>query len=160
MRIEPATTADMPAIVARWEELMAHHLALDPVLYATVPSAANHYRGFLRRHLDDARCLVLVAPEGDRPQGGDILGYLVAGQGMRAPHFAVREVAFIHDLAVRPDARGKGVGRALVATALARFKARGLHFVQVNFAPGNPEASRFWPQLGFTTLVTEAYRRI
>lgn len=160
MRVEPATTADLPAIVARWEELMAHHLPLDPVLYATVPNGPNHYRSFVRRHLDDSRGLVLVAPEGDRPEGGDILGYLVAGQGQRAPHYAVREVALIHDLAVRPDARGRGVGRALVASALARFKARGLRYVQVNFAPGNVEASAFWPNLGFTTLVTEAYRKI
>ena len=160
MRVEPATTADLPALVARWEELMDHHRALDPVLYAQVPQAAQHYRAHLRRHIDDSRSLVLVAPEGDRRGAGDLLGYLVASQGMRAPHYVVREVAMIHDLAVRPDVRGQGIGRALVAAAFERFRRRGLQYVQVSYAPGNPEAARFWPHLGFSPLLHEAYRRL
>lgn len=153
VEIRPATVADLPDIVARWRELMAAHQALDPVLYATAHHADGTYRAFVRRHLDRPESVVLVAPE-----PGGLAGYLVGGIGHRAPMFRVREVAMIFDLAVRPERRRAGIGRALVEAALARFGSRGLTYAQVDFDPHNPQAAAFWRARGFTTLLCEAYR--
>ncbi len=155
VRVRRATRADLPAIVARWLELMATHQAIDPVLYATADHAEGTYRAFVRRHFDKPDSVVLVATDaGDR----DVLGYLVGGGGQRAPMFRVRQVGMIFDLAVRPDQRRRGVGGALVDAALAHFQQRGMPFVQVNFDPGNQSASAFWPARGFEVLLCEAYR--
>lgn len=154
-RIRRADRHDLPPIVERWTELMATHRAIDPVLYATAEHAEGTYRAFVRRHLDKPESVVAVATGAD---DRDVVGYLVGGGGQRAPMFRVRQVGMIFDLAVRPDMRRKGVGRALVDAALVHFRSRGMAYVQVNFDPENPEAAGFWPARGFTVLLAEAYR--
>lgn len=154
-RIRRAGRRDLAGVVARWSELMAAHQALDPVLYATAEHAEGTYRAFVRRHFDKPDSVILVAVDA---AGGGVLGYLVGGGGQRAPMFVVRRVGMIFDLAVQPDQRRAGIGRALVEQALEHFRERGMAYAQVNFDPNNPAAAGFWPRLGFETLLCEAYR--
>lgn len=153
--IRRATVADLPAIVARWVELMAAHAPLDGDLFATAGHAPGTYRAFVRRHMGKTSSIVLVADV-----DGEIAGYLLGGKGRRGPTYAIGEVGMIFDLAVAPGARRTGIGRALVDAALAWFDARGLSHVQVNFSLSNPSASQFWPALGFEPFLCEAYRPI
>lgn len=153
--IRRAGRADLPQIVQRWSELMATHQAIDPLLYATATHAEGTYRAFVRRHFDKPDSAVLVATDAaDR----EVLGYLVAGSGQRAPMFRIRQVGMIFDLVVRADQRRAGVGKALVDAALAHFRQRGLTYAQVNFDPNNASAAAFWPAQGFEVLLCEAYR--
>jgi len=57
--------------------------------------------------------------------------------------------AFIKDLVVLPQWRGKGVGSALVLTALAAFAARGAAAVALKVEAGNSKAQALYAQLGF-----------
>lgn len=153
--IRPATPADLPSLLDRWRELMRYHQGLDPELYALTHSGERTYRAFVRRMIDNRDGLVLVAPG-----PGGLAGYLVGGLGQRAPMFRVRAVGMIHDLAVRPDRRRRGIGRALVDAALDHFQQRGLHHIQVDWDPQNPAATAFWTTLGFAPRLTEAYRKL
>lgn len=153
--IRRASVDDLPAIVARWDELMAAHASLDATLYATADHAPGTYRAFVRRHMGKPGSLVLVAEV-----AGEVRGYLLGGAGRRSPIYTVGDVGMIFDLAVAPASRRQGLGRALVDAALAWFDARGLEHVQVNFSMANPSASRFWPALGFEPFLCEAYRPI
>lgn len=152
--VRAARPADLPAIVRRWRDLMQAHQVIDPVLYGVEDHAEGTYGAFVRRHLDKAGSVVLVAEAG----GEGLAGYLVGGVGQRAPMFTVRQVGMIFDLVVDPQRRRRGVGKALVATALARFRSHGLGYVQVNFDPQNASAAGFWPSQGFRVLLCEAYR--
>lgn len=154
-QIRPATTHDLDAIVARWHELMAAHRALDATLYATAEHAPGTYRAFVRRHLGKTSSIVFVAE-----QDGAVVGYLLGGTGQRSPIYTISAVGMIFDLVVAPAARRAGIGRALVDAALAWFDGRGLEHVQVNFSTVNPSAAEFWPRLGFTPFLCEAYRPI
>lgn len=154
-RIRRAARRDLGGIVDRWLELMAAHQAIDPVLYGVAEHAEGTYKAFVRRHFDKPDSVVLVAID---PADASVVGYLVGGGGQRAPMFLVRRVGMIFDLAVRPDRRRAGIGRALVEHALAHFRERGMHHCQVNFDPHNTTAARFWPDQGFRTLLCEAYR--
>ncbi len=183
--IRPATPADLPSLLDRWRELMRYHQGLDPELYALTHSGERTYRAFVRRMIDNHDGLVLVAPGGpdtathadpgatssfrldldasppDRPsRPGHLAGYLVGGLGQRAPMFRVRAVGMIHDLAVHPDHRRRGIGRALVDAALDHFRQRGLDHIQVDWDPQNPAATAFWTTLGFAPRLTEAYRKL
>jgi ribosomal protein S18 acetylase RimI-like enzyme len=149
-----ATPADIPAIVTRWRELMRTHAQLDPELYRLAPGAADTYAAFVRRRLGDRQTAAFVAPDGD----GDIAGYILGGIGHRAPIFEVQQVGMIFDLAVRPDRRRAGIGRALVDALAMWFERRDVRWLQVNYSPDNPLAAGFWTGVGFRTLLIEAYR--
>lgn len=153
--IRRGAPADLPGIVARWQELMALHAAVDASLFALAPHAPQTYAATVRGQMSDRDCLVLVAPSGDA-----IDAYLTAGLGLRAQVFAEREIGMIFDVAVRPERRGQGLGAALVAEAEAWFRRRGATFAQVDFAPANTAASGFWQAQGFVTLLAEAYRKL
>ncbi len=57
-------------------------------------------------------------------------------------------------ISVRPDLRGRGVGRALSTTAHAAFARAGLRRGVVWYSPLNPRASVFWHRQGYRPLWT------
>ena len=58
--------------------------------------------------------------------------------------------AEVLSIAVSPDARGKGVGKALISAALEEFARRGADKVKVAVWAGNKGAIRFYEQCGFS----------
>ena len=58
--------------------------------------------------------------------------------------------AFLKDLAVADEARGLGIGRALVATVLATFAARGAPAVELKVRPQRASAAlALYERMGF-----------
>lgn len=84
--------------------------------------------------------LLLVALQGGRIVGSAMAGY----DGHRG---------WIDYLAVDPDVRRRGIGRALVAEAERRLRAIGCPMVHLQVLPHRPEALEFAKHLGFA--VTE-----
>lgn len=86
---------------------------------------------------------------------GELLGYLLA-HGWPAesppPVGAVLDpqqtgdTLFLHDLAVSPIARGTGLGRRLVETAMESARAAGLDRAELIAVEG---AAEYWRRLGF-----------
>lgn len=60
-----------------------------------------------------------------------------------------RDLAVLWDVRVRPDLRGRGVGRALFDSALAWAKARNLRELKVETQDINVAACRFYAGMGF-----------
>ena len=65
---------------------------------------------------------------------------------------AVADEAEILTLAVHPEARRQGIGRDLVATALAEAARRGARTAFLEVAAGNTAARALYAALGFTVL--------
>lgn len=81
--------------------------------------------------------------------GGVLLGtgYLRANQGGGGAHVA--NAAF----ATAPEARGRGVARAMLDHALACARARGFEAMQFNFVvEANAGAVRLWRRAGFAVV--------
>lgn len=155
--VRPATPEDVPSIVRRWRELIEVHQAIEPDLFALSQRGEDAFRAFLRRQLKDrGSARVFVADEGRR----EILGYVVARLGVRAPFYRVLDVGVIFDLAVAPARRGEGIGQALMGAVDAWFRSEGIEYVQVNYSPANESASRFWERSGYRAFLTESYRRL
>jgi ribosomal protein S18 acetylase RimI-like enzyme len=57
--------------------------------------------------------------------------------------------AEILTLAVAPHARGKGLGRALLQSAIARAETQGAHAVFLEVGSDNPHALTLYAGLGF-----------
>lgn len=57
--------------------------------------------------------------------------------------------SFVKDLVVAPEQQGRGIGEALLLTALAALQARGAAEVRLKVVTGNAGARRLYARLGF-----------
>jgi len=76
---------------------------------------------------------------------GEVVGHLVADVTPNAG----RDIGHIKDLAVRPDARGRGTGRALLRAGLARLWSAGATVVKLEVRESNEPARSLYATEGF-----------
>jgi ribosomal protein S18 acetylase RimI-like enzyme len=78
---------------------------------------------------------------------GRAVGFIFCVLGDRG-----RKTAHISDFYVRPDARGRGVGRALLAAVIEPARENGLDHVSLEVLVGNTDARRLYERLGFAPV--------
>lgn len=100
------------------------------------PWSERTFRNLMRRA--NARLSVAESAE------GGVLGYAIAW-------FAGDE-AELGDLAVRPDARRRGVGRALLEAVLGDARQKGIRSVFLEVRESNDPAKRLYERAGFETV--------
>ncbi|HEX6686666.1 MAG TPA: GNAT family N-acetyltransferase [Candidatus Limnocylindrales bacterium] len=81
-------------------------------------------------------------------EGRDV-GLLTVEPDSPAPRLCPPGQPYIGPTATVPDARGRGVGRALVDAALDRAHRHGYRWVSVDFEAANPLSRPFWLGAGF-----------
>jgi GNAT superfamily N-acetyltransferase len=99
-------------------------------------------RFFFRRFLAPSEVGLLLAA---REETGGILGYACLYW-----HFSslrALETVLMNDLFVAPEARGRGVGRALIEAAAEVARERGAAWVEWSTAPDNHTAQRLYDSL-------------
>ena len=99
-------------------------------------------RAFFSRFIapsDDG--MLIGAWEGDR-----LLGYACLYWHLSS--LAAAETVLMNDLYVDEDARGKGVGRALIEAAAEIARDRGAHSLEWSTAPDNQTAQRLYDSTG------------
>lgn len=82
---------------------------------------------------------------------GQVVGVAVCFFGLST--FQARPLLNIHDLAVLPDYRGKGVGRALLDAVEARARQRGCCKLTLEVLDDNAPARRLYERCGFSDPV-------
>ncbi len=117
-----AVQADLPALVA------LERLCFGEEAYTSLQ---------LRQWLDLGGPLVRVADG-----SGGLDGYAIGA-------LAHDGSGWLLALGVRPEARGRGLGRALTSAVLDALHARGVHEVQLTVTPGNTAARALYAALGF-----------
>ncbi len=99
-------------------------------------------RAQYRRHLDSASASVLVASANHRRFLGTAVVFYRKGS----------RVARLYSLASRPEARGKGVGSALLATVEQAARLRGCRELRLEVRIDNATAVRLYERLGYRCL--------
>jgi ribosomal protein S18 acetylase RimI-like enzyme len=96
----------------------------------------------LRERIARGAAVVLIARRDGAPVGIAVcfVGYST---------FAARPLLNLHDLAVVPEARGLGVGQALLAAVEARARVRGCGKVTLEVREDNARARRLYEHTGF-----------
>jgi ribosomal protein S18 acetylase RimI-like enzyme len=92
---------------------------------------------------------LLIARDGDRAVGMLTLVTFPIPTGLRA---------WIEDVVVDEDARGRGVGAALTQEAVRQAQAVGARTVDLTSRPTRQAANRLYERLGFELRETNAYR--
>lgn len=136
MILRPATHAELPAVLAL---LADEDKVVDP---ASVVVTSAYERAFADIE-SDARNEMLVLVDGDLVVGCLQATY-IPGLGKGGA-----ERALIEAVRIRADRRGGGLGRELMARAVARARARGCALVQLTSNKQRTEAHRFYASLGF-----------
>jgi len=157
--IRRAEARDLPALARLWAALLEQHAALDPAFALRAGAEGSRTATLERalgRMLGDADGALLVHAGG----GSELAGYCSARIERATGLAAERARGEIHELAVAPGRRRQGVGRALVAAALAWASQRGVGRVEVRVAARNAEGQAFWRALGFAEFVDVLQRRL
>lgn len=145
-------TADVTAMGARITAMRPEHAEQVLAIYqlgidegnATFETAAPDWRGFDAAKLPRHRLVAL--DEDDR-----VLGWAaVAAVSVRGAYAGVVE----HSLYVGPEARGRGVGLALLTALLASTEAAGIWTVQSGIFPENTASLALHEKAGFRVVGT------
>jgi len=118
-------------------------------LSAEPPIPRDRYREQTMTALDDPRCLVLVAEDGD----GGLIGELSAlGRANRPADVG---------MSVAAASRGRGVGTALMEACVEWARANGVHKLSLQVWPHNDVALRLYEKFGFERegVLRNHYRR-
>jgi GNAT superfamily N-acetyltransferase len=146
-RIDVATTADLDDLLASVAGLFVEDGGrFDPTMDTTWPAhgGADYYG----RLVDDDTSLLALAREGGSGRTlGHLVGKLTGPDDLRRVRIAVLE-----SMRVAPDARGRGVGTALVAHFLDWARSNGAGQAGVSAFAGNEGAQRFYARHGFTPM--------
>lgn len=142
MTIRQACLDDREPAVRLWRLLQKTHEILDE-RYRTSGDAEDRWRQDFRDRLREHLTLVLVAEDSDR-----LIGLLTAQIYHPAPIYEPKTMVYVEDLVVEPEARRRGVGRALVERAIEWGNELGATEVRAGVLAGNQLARSFWEKVG------------
>jgi GNAT superfamily N-acetyltransferase len=103
---------------------------------------SDRNRSFFHRFLAPSEDGQLLAA---RDEGGLILGY--ACLCWHFSSLAAVDTVLMNDLFVAPEARGRGIGRALIEASRAVTRARGAAWLEWATAPDNHTAQRLYDSM-------------
>jgi len=138
LAIEPASRSDVPVILALIKEL-AEFERLSHLVVATEAGLAEALFGV------QPQAEVIVA----RLKGATI-GFALFHHNFST--FLGRRGLWLEDLYVRPAARGRGIGKALLLHVGGLAKARGCGRYEWSVLDWNENAIRFYKSLGATPM--------
>lgn len=138
MKIRQAREADAPSVIA-WFTSHA-----DAILWGGPAVPANFDVAWFAHEITATSDAYRTA----QAANGDILGIY----GLRS--FAEEQRVHIIRLAVAPAYRGKGLGRILIADAIALAVKSGTPTISLNVYGSNTRARRLYEELGFRASKT------
>jgi L-amino acid N-acyltransferase YncA len=139
--IREAAEGDLPGIFAVYDAEVLRGTAT----FETVPRTPAERVEWFQAH-PRSRYPVVVAEE-----GGAVLGWARLQPWSPRPAYARTAEDSVY---VRADARGRGIGRALLAEILGRARGAGIAVVLARIAEGNPASVRLHAAAGFRTVGT------
>ncbi len=141
MRIRDADEADVPAILAIYNDVVINTTAI----YDERPSTLEERQAWFNARRG-AGFPVLVAELDDEVVGFSTFGEWRSRWGYR---YTVE-----HSVHVRADCRGRGFGRALIEALFPRAVARGVHMMMAHIDAAAAASRRLHEKLGFTMVGT------
>jgi GNAT superfamily N-acetyltransferase len=151
--IEELPTDRLDELAPLWNSLRQHHLTVAPSWLPPAYDAEESWRRRERQYrewLAGPDSFVLVAR---RDHG--LVGYAMVHLRDGSPTWPTSERAGeLETLAVLPEERGSGIGRALLDSASQRLRALGASEISLHLLVGNDDAGRFYEREGFSPYAT------
>jgi GNAT superfamily N-acetyltransferase len=156
--IRRPTRDDIP-VMARLELVLPEHLRDSPV-FSTLPAETlQEVESALSDDFDDPSYTWFIAEHEGRVVG-DAIGCSLEKSGGATSLNRPANAAFLAYVAVFPEARGLGAGRALGDTVLAWARDAGYPTIATDWRSTNIEADRSWRSMGFRPTFRRMHRLI
>lgn len=153
-RVRRATAADLDGLAAMGAALARLHHELDPQRFFTDDDIEEGYRSWFARERTRGEAFLRVVDD----EQGRLAGYAYGRMhGVNWADLLGAHAALV-DLYVREDARGRGMGAALVEDFCAWAKEKGAPRVVLKTASRNASAQRAFARLGFRPTMVEMTR--
>jgi phosphinothricin acetyltransferase len=138
MIIKPVTSAQIPEILAIFNEAIVHTTAL----YDYEPRTLEKVNQWYEVHVQNDFPVI-----GAFDEAGTLLGF--AAYGSFRPHEGYK-FTFEHSVYVRTDARGRGIGETLLTALIAEAQKRPVHSLIGVIDADNTVSIRLHEKLGFS----------
>lgn len=156
MNIRKAVLADKSTLSALCVDVQRLHAENHPGIFK-IPKNNDFAAAFFEDMLADPQVVVYVAEE-----NGQALGYILCKSMERAenPFTYTMRYLLIDQISVRPEARGKGVGAALIERAVTLAGELELPQIQLDSWGFNTNAHVFFEKLGFEKFNHRFWRNL
>lgn len=148
MRIARAGVERVDALEPLLKALQVHHAEVMPDAGGLLPRDLEQTwqmrRGKYVALLSEPEAFVLIAEEQERALGYAMVRISEGSIG----YVTAARVGEVETLSVLPDARGRGVGEALMDAVDEHLMAVGVHEVRLAVVAGNEGAMRFYQRRG------------
>ncbi|HEV7991185.1 MAG TPA: GNAT family N-acetyltransferase [Gemmatimonadaceae bacterium] len=145
-RVRPARLRDLDSVVALRLALLREHP--DHPIYGRLRTEIDRRaRELFAAQLRATGESILLAE-----MDGAVVGILRCVESAGSPLLEPERYAYVSSVYVRPEARRRGVLRALVAEADRWCRARGLSEMRLHNVAGSTLAERAWDALGFAIV--------
>jgi GNAT superfamily N-acetyltransferase len=134
-KVREASPAEVERVLGMYEWLFAPPGSVPPRW------DADHARAAIAQAIEDPESAVLVAEH-----RGDLLGLCTAYLDLNSVRFGPR--CWVEDLAVSPEHRSQGVGKALLDAAKGWARERGATHLELDSGDARADAHRFYEREG------------
>lgn len=139
-----ATSDDVGTVIGMYRVLADEQEALRP-LWPLADGLAEPAAAALEDILADDQSVLLIGEIDGYP-----LGFLWARVEALLPQADGEDVGVIRLIFTDPEARGVGVGDAMITQVLAELRGRGLRYFDARVSPGHRHAKNFFESNGFS----------
>lgn len=139
----PARLEDLPEILSLYQSLIAEMTALRP-MWALSDALATPVADTLAAMISAAEWSVVLGMLHEVP-----VGFLAWREEPLLPQAGGDRIAAIRYIYTDPEARGVGVGEAMMAEFFAGAAGRGITRFDAHVSPGHRQAKNFFESNGF-----------
>ena len=142
-RIEKGCKEHLEKVMELWLKLMEEHKKYDPVFFAEVDKNKVNYFNEYVTDTSDRALFLLYADE-------RIAGFVTAGiENGRYYQYNSKKYCVIGDIMIDENARGNGMGKALIEEVKKWSSQLGVDKIELNVFAKNESGCRFFKQIGF-----------
>lgn len=145
-----AGDGDVAVMAAMAAELVRLHHGFDAERFFLPEEVESGYGWWFARELQNKDAVLLVAQSEEK-----VVGYAYGRVEERDWNQLLGRHAALHDVLVKPEARGSGAGRELVTMFCEIVKGLGVPRVVLHTAAKNTSAQEFFSSHGFRSTMIE-----
>jgi phosphinothricin acetyltransferase len=140
--IVDAEESDLPDILAIYNQVIATTTAV----YSNIPATLDDRLAWMRARREKGFPVLVVRDAGSSPASSRVAGFASFGEFRSWPGY---RHTVEHSVHIREDARGRGLGGALVAELVERARALHMHVMIGGVDAANEASIRMHEKLGF-----------